>query len=79
MNCAEKRPWKPYGPFWVLMVILLVCTPVPADANEDMAELWDDDFSFDVQEFEKKDLEWGGFIELKGIHADVDTGSPCTL
>lgn len=75
MNCAETRPLKPYGPLWVLTFILLVCAPVPAGANEDMAEAWDDDFSFDVQEFEKKELEWGGFVELKGIHADVDAGS----
>ena len=31
-----------------------------------------DEFSFDLQEFEKKSLEWGGYGELKWEHADIN-------
>ena len=35
----------------------------------------DDDYSFDLEAFEKKPLEWGGYIELKWEHTDLNCGS----
>lgn len=32
----------------------------------------DDDYSFDLEAFEKKPLEWGGYLELKGEHIDLN-------
>ena len=32
----------------------------------------DDDYSFDLEAFEKKPLEWGGYIELKWEHMDLN-------
>jgi hypothetical protein len=32
----------------------------------------DDDYSFDLEEFEKKSLEWGGHIELKWEHMNLN-------
>ena len=32
-----------------------------------------EDFSFDLAEFEKKPLEWGGYAELKGESLDLNT------
>ena len=32
----------------------------------------DDEYSFDLEEFEKKNLEWGGYIELKWVHMDLN-------
>ncbi|MEN8257103.1 MAG: hypothetical protein ABFS09_04490 [Thermodesulfobacteriota bacterium] len=32
----------------------------------------EEDFSFDLDEFEKKSLEWGGYLELKGEHLDIN-------
>lgn len=37
--------------------------------------LADNDFSFDLNEFEKKPFEWGGNIELKWEHMDINRGS----
>ena len=37
--------------------------------------LADDEFSFDLKEFEKKTFEWGGNIELKWEHMDINSGS----
>ncbi len=35
----------------------------------------DEEFSFDLDEFEKKPLEWGGYAELKWEHMDINQGS----
>lgn len=35
----------------------------------------DQDFSFDLDEFEKKPLEWGGFVEFKWDHIDLHQGA----
>ena len=35
----------------------------------------DDDLSFDLDEFEKKPLEWGGYVEFKWDHIDINQGS----
>ncbi len=32
----------------------------------------EDEYSFDLDEFEKKSLEWGGYLELKGEHMDIN-------
>lgn len=32
----------------------------------------DEDFSFDLEEFEKKSLDWGGYVELKWDHIDIN-------
>lgn len=39
----------------------------------------DDDFSFDIEEFEKKTLDWGGYIELKWDHMKINEGSAFSL
>ncbi|NOQ47465.1 MAG: hypothetical protein GQ559_12520 [Desulfobulbaceae bacterium] len=38
-----------------------------------------DDFSFEIEKFEKKPLEWGGYIELEWEHMDVNQGSAFSL
>ena len=35
----------------------------------------DEDFSFNLDEFEKKPLEWGGYVELKWDHAKINRDS----
>ena len=38
----------------------------------------DDEFSFELEEFEKKALEWGGYVELKFDHLDINQGAALT-
>ena len=38
-----------------------------------------DEFSFDMSEFEKKNLEWGGYAELKWEHMDINQGSAFSI
>jgi len=38
----------------------------------------DDEFSFELDEIEKKPLEWGGYTELKFDHLDVNQGTALT-
>jgi len=38
-----------------------------------------DEFTFDLEEFEKKNLEWGGYAELKWEHMDINQGSAFNL
>ena len=47
----------------VLSVLLFLLPPVAGAGN---------DFSFDMEEFEKKPLEWGGYVELKCEHIDFN-------
>jgi len=35
----------------------------------------DEEFSFNLEEFEKKPLEWGGYVELKWNHAKINSDS----
>ena len=49
-----------------LSLLLLACVfALPGSAAED--------FSFDLAEFEKKPLEWGGYAELKGEYLELNT------
>ncbi|HKK34083.1 MAG TPA: hypothetical protein VJ934_11065 [Desulfomicrobiaceae bacterium] len=52
--------------------ITLLCLLVPVSASAESKEGFDDEFSFEVEEFEKKALEWGGFAELKWEHQDIN-------
>lgn len=38
-----------------------------------------EDFTFNLEEFEKKNLEWGGYAELKWEHMDINQGSAFSL
>ena len=38
-----------------------------------------DEFTFDLKEFEKKNVEWGGYAELKWEHMDINQGSAFSL
>ena len=38
-----------------------------------------DEFSFDIEEIEKKPLEWGGYAEFKWEHMDINEGSVFSL
>ena len=38
----------------------------------------DDDFTFELKEMEKKPLEWGGYLELKFEHLDINQGGALT-
>ena len=81
MNCAEKGAHTHFGHFFPQSLFLsltfffVLFLSAPMDVKGETAEAWEDEFSFDVEEFEKKELEWGGFAELKWVHADVDTDS----
>lgn len=54
------------GCFSGLLITLLVVFPSSVLASED--------FSFDLEEFEKKPLEWGGSVEFKWDHIDFNQG-----
>jgi len=38
----------------------------------------DDEFSFELDEIEKKPLEWGGYTEFKFEHLDINHGAALT-
>ena len=38
----------------------------------------DDDFTFELEEIEKKPLEWGGYVELKFEHLDINKDGALT-
>ena len=38
----------------------------------------DDDFTFELEEIEKKPLQWGGYVELKFEHLDINQGGALT-
>lgn len=40
--------------------------------------LADDEFTFELDEIEKKPLQWGGYAELKFDHQDIDGGAALT-
>jgi hypothetical protein len=53
-----------------MTTVTLPPLPCPVGAEE---------YSFDLDEFEKKKLEWGGYSELKGEHQDINQDSSFTL
>lgn len=55
--------------FSLVVAVVFVVSP-PAGAEE---------FSFDLDAFEKKSLEWGGYAELKWDHADINQNSAFSL
>lgn len=57
------------------IVFTLLFTAVVAASSPAGAE----DFSFDLEEFEKKSLGWGGYLELKGEHLDVNQNGAFSL
>ncbi|MEN8190804.1 MAG: hypothetical protein ABFS19_13235 [Thermodesulfobacteriota bacterium] len=68
MNFADRLG----GRRLLLLLILLFCFPAYGWAA-------DDEFSFEIEELEKKPLEWGGYSELKWEHMDINQDSPFTL
>lgn len=56
----------------VLMFFLLLCLPCYGLGD-------DEEFSFDLEEVEKKPLDWGGFAELKWEHMDINQDSSSSL
>lgn len=52
----------------LLITVVVVSFPVFAE-----------DFSFNIDEFEKKSLEWGGYAELKWEHTDVNQNGAFNL
>jgi hypothetical protein len=52
----------------VIAVVFTVSSPAGAE-----------EFSFDLDEFEKKSLEWGGYAELKWDHTDINQNSSFSL
>ncbi|MDX9962311.1 hypothetical protein [Desulfobacter postgatei] len=54
-----------------LSLLFLMITALPLFAEEE--------FSFELNEFEKKSLKWGGYTELEWEHMDIDQGSAFTV
>jgi len=65
MNCANVPLHQ------CLILLLLISLPGISPAA--------DEFSFDLEEIEKKSLEWGGYAELKWEHMDINQGSAFSL
>ncbi|MBW2329151.1 MAG: hypothetical protein JRF04_05975 [Deltaproteobacteria bacterium] len=66
MNCDSTGQY-----FAMILSCLLVVFPALLYA--------DDEFSFDLEEFEKKTIEWGGYGELKWEQMDINRGSAFAL
>ncbi len=49
---------------WLLLASVLLLLAVPGHAEEE--------FTFDLEEFEEKNFKWGGYVELKGEHVDLN-------
>ncbi len=62
---------RPLTEWWFLAALMLFGSVVPVGAE--------DEFSFDLDELEKKSLQWGGYAELKWEHFDINQGSAFTL
>lgn len=63
MNCAKGQTLAFFYLAWVAAGLLFVF-PSPVQAGEK--------FSFNVEEFEKKSFEWGGYAELKWEHMNLN-------
>ncbi|EIM62509.1 hypothetical protein DespoDRAFT_00492 [Desulfobacter postgatei 2ac9] len=70
MNCAKKMPERRKFSS-ALSLLFLMITALPLFAEEE--------FSFELNEFEKKSLKWGGYTELEWEHMDIDQGSAFTV
>lgn len=70
MNCAKKMPGRRKFSS-ALSLLFLMITALPLFAEEE--------FSFELNEFEKKSLKWGGYTELEWEHMDIDQGSAFTV
>lgn len=70
MNCAKRIPERSKF-FSALSLLFLMITALPLFAE--------DEFSFELHEFEKKSLKWGGYAELKWEHMDINQGSAFTV
>lgn len=73
MNC-ENRQFPGRRLSIVLSVSLLLFFAIFFPASVPAA----DEFSFDLEEIEKKPLQMGGYVELKGTHMDINQGSVFT-
>ena len=62
-NCGRILP----GILFFLFSMILFFPPSNAMAEED--------YSFDLEEFEPKKFEWGGYAEIKWEHIDLNTDS----
>lgn len=70
MNCAKRMPERRKFSS-ALSLLFLMITALPLFAEEE--------FSFELNEFEKKSLKWGGYTELEWEHMDIDQGSAFTV
>ena len=59
MNCAESCFRHPPAMLLLLVFSLVLLLGAPTRGHGESAETWEEEFSFDVEEFEKKELEWG--------------------
>ena len=66
MSCAKGQTLAFFCLAWVAAGLLFVF-PSPVQAGEE--------YSFKVEEFEKKSFEWGGYAELKWDHMNLNQGS----
>ena len=71
LECGDFLLKQPPRRFLIFNLLVLLITAVPVGAGEE--------FSFEPDEFEKKNLQWGGYVELKWEHLDVNQGSAFTL
>ncbi|MEN8142552.1 MAG: hypothetical protein ABFQ82_03020 [Thermodesulfobacteriota bacterium] len=63
MSSVFFNPFQSRTAFW-LLAFLLIALPLRSDAAEE--------YSFDLEEFEKKTFDWGGYAELKWDHLELD-------
>jgi len=54
----------------VFVTLVLICALLIPSLSHG-----DDEFSFDLDEIEKKSLQTGGFLEFRGTHMDINQGS----
>ncbi len=55
---------------WISLIIFIL---------QHTAVFAQDEYSFDLEDFEKKSFEWGGYVELKFDHVDVNGDGAFTL
>jgi hypothetical protein len=61
--CLKKSSWLSVISSFFFLALTL-CSPGLLRAEED--------YSFDLEEFEKKSFEWGGYLELKWDHINLN-------
>lgn len=52
--------------------LLLCCSVLLALLLSGAAAVWADEFTFDLEEFEKKSLEWGGYLQGRWEHSEIN-------